>query len=162
MTLVSGFSIPAFTLHIKTSEGIEAVESTDYFADKKTVIFTVPGAFTPTCSARHLPGYIELATEIKAQGVDAIGCIAVNDAHAMQAWGDAAGAAGKIDMIADARAGFADLLGIAVDMGPVMGYRAARCAFIAENGVVTQAFLEEPGAFDVSSAEHVLNHLKNS
>ncbi len=162
MTLASGLSIPAFTLHTKGEGGIEGLETADYFAGKKIVMFVVPGAFTPTCSAKHLPGFIKLADEIKAQGVDSIACLAVNDAHAMKAWGDAEGATGSIDMIADAKAGFSELLGIAVDMGPIMGYRATRCAFIAENGVVTDAFIEEVGAFDVSSAEHILNILKQA
>lgn len=162
MTLAPGFSIPEFTLHIKGENGIEAIQSSDYFADKKIVMFVVPGAFTPTCSAKHLPGYIKLAAELKALGVDGIACLAVNDAHAMKAWGDAEGATGVIDMIADAKAGFSDLLGVAVDMGPIMGYRAARCAFIADNAVVTNAFIEEVGAFDVSSAEHILSVLKQS
>ena len=159
MTLTAGTTIPDVTVHIKTEDGIEAIQTADYFSNARVVMFVVPGAFTPTCSARHLPGFIEHADKLKAAGVDKIACLAVNDAHAMKAWGDASGATGKIDMIADSTALFAEALGIAVNMGPVMGYRAGRCAVIADNGVITKSFREEPGAFEVSSAEHLLSEL---
>ncbi len=159
MTLTAGAQIPDVTVHIKTEDGIEAIQTADYFANARCVMFVVPGAFTPTCSARHLPGFIEHIEKLKAGGVDKIACLAVNDAHVMKAWGDASGATGNIDMIADSTASFAEAMGIAVDMGPVMGYRAGRCAFIAENGVISKIFIEEPGAFDVSSAEHILSEL---
>jgi len=159
MTLNAGAKIPDITVHIKTEEGIEAIQTADYFADAKVVMFVVPGAFTPTCSARHLPGYLEQFDKLKAGGVDKIACLSVNDAHVMKAWGDASGTAGKIDMIADSTAVFAEALGIAVNMGPIMGYRAGRCALIAENGVIHKIFVEEPGAFEVSSAEYLLSEL---
>jgi peroxiredoxin len=122
-------------------------------------MFVVPGAFTPTCSAKHLPGFLEQADKFRAAGFDRIACLAVNDAHVMRAWGDANSTAGVIDMLADPRCEFADALGISRDMGPVMGRRAARCAMIIENGVVKKVFMEEPAAFEVSSATHVLANL---
>jgi peroxiredoxin len=158
-TISAGAPVPAATVHIKSDSGIDAVETTAYFGDGRTVMFVVPGAFTPTCSAKHLPGFLEHADKFRAAGFDRIACLAVNDAHVMRAWGDANSTAGVIDMLADPRCEFADALGISRDMGPVMGRRAARCAMIIENGVVKKVFMEEPAAFEVSSATHVLANL---
>ncbi|MEL0142340.1 MAG: peroxiredoxin, partial [Alphaproteobacteria bacterium] len=123
------------------------------------VLFVVPGAFTPTCSAKHLPGFVKLADKYKAAGIDKIACMAVNDAHVMRAWAEAGDAVGVIDMIADFHTEMSDALGLTRDMGPIMGRRAARCAMVVDHGVVQSIFMEEPGAFEVSSAEHVLASL---
>ena len=154
-----GQKIPAATIHIKSEGGINAIQTTDYFKDCRVVMFALPGAFTPTCSARHLPGYIEHADKFKAAGIDKIACLAVNDAHVMRAWSLDNKADGIVDMLADPLASFSDALGISRFMGPVMGRRAARCAMVIDNGVLKHLFMEEPAAFEVSSAEHVLANL---
>ena len=155
----AGQKIPEATIHTKSEDGIDAVETADYFKGCRVVMFALPGAFTPTCSARHLPGYIEHADKFKAAGFDKIACLAVNDAHVMRAWSLDSKAYGIVDMLADPLASFSDALGISRFMGPVMGRRAARCAMIIDNGVLTHMFMEEPAAFEVSSAEHVLANL---
>ena len=129
------------------------------FHGKRIVMFGLPGAFTPTCSAKHLPGFIKLADKLKAAGIDKIACMAVNDAHVMRAWAEASDAVGVIDMIADLHAEMSDALGLTRDMGPIMGRRAARCAMVIDHGALQSIFMEEPGAFEVSSAEHVLASL---
>jgi peroxiredoxin len=120
------------------------------------VMFAVPGAFTPTCSAKHMPNYLENMDRLKAAGFDAVACLSVNDAHVMKVWGDATNATGQIDMLADMRAEFSRALGIAADFGDVMAERAQRCALVVEDGTITHVFIEEPGMFEVSSADHVL------
>lgn len=152
-------SIPEATIHTKSEDGIDAVETADYFKDCRVVMFALPGAFTSTCSARHLPGYIEHADKFKAAGFDKIACLAVNDAHVMRAWALDSKADGIIDMLADPLAAFSDALGISRFMGPAMGRRTARCAMVIDNGVLIHMFMEEPAAFEVSSAEHVLANL---
>jgi peroxiredoxin len=123
------------------------------------VLFSVPGAFTPTCSAKHLPGFVERADEILAKGVDEIVCMAVNDVFVMNAWGQSANA-DKITMLADGNAEFANAIGLELDAsGFGMGQRSQRFAFIADNGIVTGLFVEGPGEFRVSSAEYVLSEL---
>ena len=160
MTIAAQDALPEITLHIKDDDGIQELTLAEWAKDKKIVLFAVPGAFTPTCSARHLPSFIDHYDAIKSKGVDAIGCLSVNDAHVMKAWGDATGASGKIDMLADPEAFVSDALGLAVVKTPVLGNtRAARMALIAENGTVTHMFMEEPAAYEVSSAENVLKHL---
>jgi len=154
-----GQKIPELNFHMKLEDGIDTFSTGEYFKDCRVVLFVVPGAFTPTCSAKHLPGFLANATKLKAAGVDRIACLAVNDAHVMRAWGEANDAIDVIDMIADARGELSDALGLTRDMGPVMGRRAARCAMVIENGIVQSIFVEEPGAFEVSSAEHVLANL---
>lgn len=156
MTLEIGATLPAAIVHIKDAEGVQPLATTDYFKGRRIGVFVVPGAFTPTCSARHLPGFLDHADELKSAGLDAIACLSVNDAHVMKAWAEASAAEGVIDMLADMRADFASALGLAVDMGPVMGQRATRCSFVVDDNVVTHLFIEEPGAFEVSSAEHLL------
>ncbi|MGD8929952.1 MAG: peroxiredoxin, partial [Lysobacterales bacterium] len=126
---------------------------------KKVVLFSVPGAFTPTCSARHLPGFVERAEEILGRGVDTIACMAVNDVFVMDAWGKSAGA-DRILMLADGNGEFTRSLGLELDAtGFGMGQRSQRFALIAEDGVITGLFVEAPGEFKVSSAEHVLSNL---
>ncbi|MEC7245397.1 MAG: peroxiredoxin [Pseudomonadota bacterium] len=148
--------IPAITIRTKTEEGIEELETASYFAGRKIVMFAVPGAFTPTCSAKHMPNYLENMDKLKAAGFDAVACLSVNDAHVMKAWGDATNATGQIDMLADMRAEFSRALGISADFGDVMAERAQRCALVVEDGTITHVFIEEPGMFEVSSADHVL------
>ncbi len=159
MTITAGTTVPSFDIHTKTKEGLDTINTAKYCAGRKVVLFCVPGAFTPTCSAKHMPGFVEKFDKLKAKGVDAVACLAVNDAHAMLAWAEAQNAVGKIDLFADPRCDFSKALGIDRDMGSVMGIRAARCAFIINDGVVNNVFMEEIGAFDVSSVENILDHL---
>ena len=158
-TIAVGQSIPQVSFQMKLNDGVVTFSTSDYFNDSRVVLFAVPGAFTPTCSAKHLPGFIKLADKLKAAGIDKIACMAVNDAHVMRAWAEASDAVGVIDMIADLHAEMSDALGLTRDMGPIMGRRAARCAMVIDHGVVQSIFMEEPGAFEVSSAEHVLASL---
>lgn len=159
MSIQVGDRIPEATLRTMTPEGPREMSSSDYFSGRRVVLFSVPGAFTPTCSAKHLPGFIELADDIFARGVDAIGCMAVNDVFVMGAWGRSAGA-GEIDMLADGNGEFTAALGLELDSRAFgMGMRSQRFALVADDGVVTQLFVEGPGEFRVSSAEHVLANL---
>ena len=158
-TITVGQTIPQVNFQMKLDDGIHTFSTSDYFNDSRVVLFVVPGAFTPTCSAKHLPGFVKLADEFKVAGIDKIACMAVNDAHVMRAWAEANEAVGVIDMIADFHTEMSGALGLTRDMGPIMGRRAARCAMVIDHGVVQSIFLEEPGAFEVSSAEHVLASL---
>ncbi|MDC1383235.1 peroxiredoxin [Candidatus Puniceispirillum sp.] len=158
-TIGVGQAIPDATIHIKSDGSIDAIETKDYFKDCKVIMIALPGAFTRTCSAKHLPGYIKNAEKIRVAGFDKIACLAVNDAHVMQAWGLEQEADGIVDMLADPLANFSDELGISVHMGPFLGRRAMRCAMVIENGILKQIFMEEPLSFLVSSAEHVLASL---
>jgi peroxiredoxin len=138
----------------------QPVKTDDFFGGKKIAVFALPGAFTPTCSAKHLPGFIQSADAIKAKGIDAIACISVNDAFVMGAWGDQQGAGEKVVMLADGNGDFTRALGLEMDASKFgMGKRSQRFSFVADNGVVTQLNVEEPGAFAVSSADHMLKHL---
>ena len=159
MSIKTGDRIPEATLTTMTDNGPGPVSTSDIFRDKKVVLFSVPGAFTPTCSARHLPGFVDHAGEILAKGVDTIACVAVNDVFVMHAWGKSAHAE-RITMLADGNGDFARALGLELDATAFgMGQRSQRFALIAEDGIVTQLFVEEPGEFRVSSAEHVLTKL---
>ena len=158
-TIAVGQTNPQVNFQMKLDDGVDTFSTSDYFKDCRVVLFVVPGAFTPTCSAKHLPGYVKHADKLKAVGIDKIACMAVNDAHVMRAWAEAGGAVGIIDMIADFHAEMSDAFGLTRDMGPIMGRRAARCAIVIDNGVVKSIFMEEPGAFEVSSAEHVLANI---
>jgi len=159
MTLQAGDRIPEATLSTMTDEGPKPVDTAELFGGKKVVLFSVPGAFTPTCSARHLPSFVDHAEEILARGVDRIACMAVNDVFVMNAWGKSAGA-DRILMLADGNGEFTRALGLELDAtGFGMGERSQRFALIAEDGVVTDLFVEAPGEFRVSSAEHVLSKL---
>ncbi len=160
MTIKVGDRIPNMTLTQVTADGPQPIQTDDYFAGRKIALFAVPGAFTPTCSARHLPGYIEKARELLDKGVDAIACVAVNDAFVMQAWGAQAGAERKVTMLADGNGDFAEALGLAADFSKFgMGKRSQRWSAIVEDGVVKALNVEEPGAFSVSSAEFMLGQL---
>ena len=154
MTIKVGDRIPSATLARASAEGPQPVDTDAFFAGRKVALFSVPGAFTPTCSARHLPGFVERAAELKAKGVDEIACVSVNDAFVLQAWAAQAGAEGKVTMLADGNGDFAEALGLAADFSKFgMGKRGQRWSAIVDDGVVTELNVEEPGAFSVSSAE---------
>lgn len=159
MAISVGDKLPEVTLVKATENGPEQVSSADYFAGKKVALFSVPGAFTPTCSARHLPGYVEKAAELMAKGIDEIAATAVNDAFVMGAWNKAAGS-DDITMLADGNAEFAEAVGLTMDgSGFGMGKRGQRFSMIVEDGVVKELNVEAPGDFSVSSAEHMLGQL---
>jgi peroxiredoxin len=161
MAINVGDKVPAATLMKKTADGIEPVPTEDYFAGKKVVMFSVPGAFTPTCSAKHLPGFVQNADALKGKGVDAIACVSVNDAFVMDAWGKDQQVGDKVDMLADGSAMFAKAMGLELDLTERgLGVRGRRYAMVVEDGVVKDLFVEPtPGDFEVSSAEHVLGSL---
>ena len=159
MTIKVGDPIPTSTLSIMTDTGPEPQSTHELFGGKKDVLFSVPGAFTPTCSAKHLPGFVEHAEAILAKGVDSIACMAVNDVFVMHAWGKSAGSE-HILMLADGNGDFTKALGLELDATAFgMGLRSQRFALIVEDGRVTDVFVEGPGEFRVSSAEHVLAKL---
>jgi peroxiredoxin len=159
MSIKVGDQIPTSTLSVMTDTGPEPVSTHELFSGKKVVLFSVPGAFTPTCSAKHLPGFVEHAEAILARGVDTIACMAVNDVFVMHAWGKSAGAE-HILMLADGNGEFTDALGLELDATAFgMGRRSQRFALIAEDGRVTDLFIEGPGEFRISSADHVLSKL---
>ena len=160
MTIKVGDKIPSMKLMQATADGPKEISTDDIFGGKKVVLFAVPGAFTPTCSAKHLPGFVQHAADFKAKGVDTVACIAVNDAFVMGAWGKDQGTDGKIDMLADGAAAFAKAIGLELDLnGRGMGWRSQRYALVAENGVVTHLGVEGPGGFEVSKAEAILEAL---
>jgi peroxiredoxin len=160
MTIKVGEHIPEMTLIQATADGPQPIETADFFGGRKIALFSVPGAFTPTCSARHLPGFVDKAEELKAKGVDEVACVAVNDAFVMAAWAKSAGAEGKVTMLADGNGDFARALGLTMDGAKFgMGQRGSRWSAIVEDGTVSELNVEEPGAFSVSSAEFLLNQL---
>lgn len=150
-----GQSLPAATLSQLTADGMVNHNVQELFASKKVVLFAVPGAFTPTCSEAHLPGYVVHADTFKAKGVDLIACVAVNDAFVMKAWGEAQNAS-ELLMLADGDASFTKALGLEMDTGSFGGIRSQRYAMIIENGVVTTLNVEEGKAFEASKAETLL------
>lgn len=160
MAISVGDKLPDVTLTKAGPDGPEKVNTSDYFAGKTVALFSVPGAFTPTCSAKHLPGFVEKAEELKAKGVDEIVATAVNDAFVMGAWNEAAGS-NDITMLADGNGDFADAVGLSADFaGFGMGKRSQRYSMIIEDGVVKQLNVEQPGDFSVSSAEHMIGQLR--
>jgi len=160
MAIKVGDKLPSVTLRYLTSEGPKAVSTDEFFAGKKVALFAVPGAFTRTCSQRHLPGYVTHAAEIKAKGVDTIACIAVNDPFVMGAWGKEHQADDKIVMLGDGSGDFARAVGLELDrMKEGMGIRSQRYSMLVDNGVVEALHVEQPGQFDVSSAEVMLKAL---
>jgi peroxiredoxin len=155
-----GDRVPAGTLTVVTKDGPQKVSAEEFFKGRKVVLFSVPGAFTPTCDAKHLPGFVEKAGDIKGKGVDVIACMAVNDAFVMKAWGKAQNTDGKVEMIADGNAEYTKALGLDMDAtGFGMGTRGQRFSLLVDNGVVKQVNVEQKGEFKVSSAEHVLTQL---
>ena len=160
MAIKAGEHMPAGKLKTMTRDGPKDVSTEDLFKGKKVVLFSVPGAFTPTCDAKHLPGYVQLADQIRAKGVDTIACMAVNDVFVMNAWGKASGAADKVLMLADGNGEYARALGLELDArGFGMGLRGQRFAIIVEDGVARYVSIEAPGQFKVSGAEHILAQL---
>ena len=154
-----GNNFPLGTFLIKDSEGIKEIKTGEYFKLKKVVLFALPGAFTPTCSAKHLPGYIKFYHDIKNKGVDIIACMAVNDPHVMRAWGLANEVEGKIDMLSDPDCSVSEALGLDHNFGKVMGRRSRRFAMVIEDNIIKKSFVEEVGAFEVSTAENILKNL---
>ena len=159
MTISKGDRIPDVTLVKATENGPEKVQSGEYFAGKKVALFSVPGAFTPTCSAKHLPGFVDKAQDLKAKGVDEIAATAVNDAFVLGAWNKASGSE-DITMLADGNGEFAQAIGLTMDgSGFGLGTRGQRFSMIVNDGVVEELNVEAPGDFKVSSAEHLLGQL---
>ena len=159
MTVKVGDSIPDVTLKILGEKGPQDVTTGEIFGGKKVVMFAVPGAFTPTCSAAHLPGFVASADKIKAKGVDTIVCVSVNDPFVMTAWGKGQNAE-EIMMVADPAGALADAMGTVLDgSGFGLGKRSSRYSLIAEDGKITALNLEKGGAFEVSSAEVILEAL---
>ena len=160
MTIKVGDTIPSMKLMMATPDGPKETSTDDIFKGKKVVLFAVPGAFTPTCSVKHLPGFVQQAEAIKAKGVDTIACVAVNDAFVMGAWAREQGVNGKIVMLADGSGAFTKALGLELDLiSRGMGTRSQRFALVAENGKITQLEIEQPGGFEVSKAESILAKL---
>jgi peroxiredoxin len=152
--------MPKGTLKRMTKEGPKDFSTEELFKGKVVVLFSVPGAFTPTCDAKHLPGFVQLADQIRAKGVDTIACMAVNDVFVMNAWGKASGVGDRILMLADGNGEYARALGLELDAkGFGMGTRGQRFALIVRDGVATQVDVEAPGQFKVSAAEYVLGQL---
>ncbi|WP_298333282.1 peroxiredoxin [uncultured Erythrobacter sp.] len=159
MTISVGDKVPDVNMVKATAKGPQPVKASEYFAGKKVALFSVPGAFTPTCSAKHLPGFVEKAEDLKAKGVDEIVGTAVNDAFVMGAWNDAAGS-GDITMLADGNGEFVEAVGLTMDgSGFGLGKRGQRFSMVIEDGTVTQLNVEAPGDFKVSSAEHMLGQM---
>lgn len=159
MTIAVGDKIPAATLSKVTPNGPEGVSTAEFFAGRKVALFSVPGAFTPTCSAKHLPGFVEHADDLKRKGIDEIACTAVNDAFVMGAWAKAGGA-DAITMLADGNAEFATALGLTMDGTKFgMGTRGQRFSMVVNDGTVEALYVEAGGEFRVSSAEYMLDHM---
>lgn len=157
MTISTGERVPSATFTRMTENGPEQVASDDFFAGRTVALFSVPGAFTPTCSAKHLPGFIDKAETLKSRGVDEIACTAVNDAFVMGAWSKSAGADGKVTMLADGNGDFVKALDLEMDGSKFgLGQRGQRFSMVVKDGVVTQLNVEAPGDFKVSSADHML------
>src|SRR5688572_26370972 len=153
MAIKAGDKMPAGTFKTKTKDGIQDLTTEQLFKGKTVVLFSVPGAFTPTCDAKHLPGFIEQATQFRAKGVDTVACMAVNDVFVMSAWGKHSNATDRVQMLADGNGTFTKALGLELDGSKYgMGARGQRFALVAKDGVVTHLFVEQAGEFKVSSA----------
>ncbi|MBL8709095.1 MAG: peroxiredoxin [Rhodospirillaceae bacterium] len=160
MTIKVGDKIPSVSLKTMDKDGMQTLSTDDIFKGKKVVLFALPGAFTPTCSAKHLPGFVQNAAALKGKGVDTIACLSVNDAFVMDAWGKSQNVGDNVLMLADGNADFSKAVGLTMDgTGYGMGTRASRYAMVVDNGVVKALNVEAPGAFEVSSAEAVLKVL---
>jgi glutaredoxin/glutathione-dependent peroxiredoxin len=160
MAIKVGDKIPSVTLRYLTSEGVKAVPSEEFFAGKKVAVFALPGAYTRTCSSRHLPGYVSNAEALQKKGIDAVACLSVNDAFVMDAWGKDQKVGDKVAMLADGSAKFADALGLGLDLSDKgLGKRSQRYAMVVDDGVVKKLSVEEGGKFEVSSAESILSGL---
>mgnify|MGYP000223697208 CR=1 FL=1 len=160
MPIAVGDKVPNVNFVKPTAEGPQPLSSDALFAGKRVALFSVPGAFTPTCSAKHLPGFVEKAAELKAKGIDEIACTAVNDAFVMGAWGKSAGSDDAVTMLADGNGDFAKAVGLEMDGSKFgMGTRGQRFAMIVNDGTVEQLFVEAPGEFRVSSADYMLEQI---
>jgi len=159
MTIQVGDRLPDVPLAIAGAEGPQPTTSTEYFKGKRVALFAVPGAYTPTCSARHLPSYVDKTQELKGQGIDEIACVSVNDPFVMAAWAKSDGSE-DITMLADGNGDFADAVGLAMDGSKFgMGKRSQRYSMIVNDGVVEQLNVEAPGDYRASSAEYMLDQL---
>ncbi len=158
MAIDVGSKVPAGTLKLITGDGPKDVETGDYFGGRKVVLFAVPGAFTPTCSEQHLPGFVAKAGDIKAKGVDEVACIAVNDHFVMKAWADQGAVGDSVTMIADGAADFTKKLGLDLDLSaPGLGVRSKRYAMIVDDGTVSALMIEEkPGSVEATGADAIL------
>jgi peroxiredoxin len=155
-----GERIPSVTLKEVKESGATDITTDEFFKGKKVALFAVPGAFTSTCSVKHLPSFANNAEALRKKGVDKIACIAVNDASVMKAWGQQSDTADKVTMLSDGNGDFARAVGVEADMSKFgMGKRSRRYSMLVDNGVVKQFNLEEPGAYGVSSGDHLLSHL---
>ena len=160
MAIQLGDKIPSVNLQHMGTDGVETINSSDLFAGKKVVLFALPGAFTPTCSASHLPGYVVHSDDLFAKGVDLIACLSVNDAFVMDAWGKAQNADDRVMMLADGSAHFTSALGLELDLDAAgMGIRSQRYALVANDGVVELLNVEAPKVFEVSDAQTILSSL---
>ncbi|PHR94435.1 MAG: peroxiredoxin [Robiginitomaculum sp.] len=160
MTIKIGDSLPDVTFMSAGPDGPMPLATTDVFAGKRVALFSVPGAFTPTCSAQHLPGYKQHASSLRDKGIEAIACVSVNDVFVMDAWGKDQEVGSDVQMLADGNGSFADAIGLSFDgSGFGMGKRAQRYSMVVNDGVVEQLNVEEPGEFKISSAEYMLGAL---
>ena len=160
MTIQIGDRLPDVPLSIATPDGPQPTTSGEYFGGKKIALFAVPGAFTPTCSARHMPSYVEKAQELKGSGVDEIACVSVNDPFVMAAWGERDGSQ-DITMLADGNGEFSDAIGLSMDGAKFgMGKRSQRYSMLVNDGVVEQLNVEAPGEYRASSAEYMLDQMQ--
>jgi peroxiredoxin len=162
MTISIGTRLPDSTFMTMTADGPNKIATADIFAGKTVALFALPGAYTPTCSAKHLPGFIGKNAEFRAAGVDTIACLSVNDVFVMGAWGKDQGAGEDVMMLADGNADFTKAVGLEMDgTGFGMGIRSQRYSMIVKDSVVTHLNIEEPGSFEVSTAEHLLGQLSD-
>ena len=160
MAIKVGDKIPAAKLQIKTKDGVQTKTTDEIFGGKRVVLFALPGAFTPTCSAKHLPGFVNNHQALKSKGIDSVACLSVNDAFVMDAWGKDQGVEDKVLMLADGNGEFTKAVGLTMDgTGYGMGLRSQRYAMVLDNGVIKTLNVEAPGAFEVSSAESILKAL---
>ncbi len=160
MTIKVGDKLPSISLKYMNKDGMQTATTEDLFKGKKAVLFGLPGAFTPTCSAKHLPGFVTHSDELKKKGIEVIACLSVNDAFVMDAWGKSQNAGEKVLMLADGNGDFAKATGLTMDgTGYGMGLRTSRWAMVLEDGKVKSLNVEAPGAFEVSSAEAVMKVL---
>ena len=160
MAIKVGDKIPSGKFKFMSKDGPKDLTTDELFKGKKVVVFALPGAFTPTCSAKHLPGFVNNYNELKGKGVDTVACLSVNDAFVMSAWGKDQNVGDKVMMLADGNGDFTKAVGLSMDgTGYGMGLRSQRYAMVVDNGVVKKLQVEAPGAFEVSSAEAVLKAL---
>ncbi|MCG8443699.1 MAG: peroxiredoxin [Caulobacterales bacterium] len=159
MSIAVGSRLPDATLMLVTESGPQERSTSDLFGGRKVALFAVPGAFTPTCSAQHMPGFLAQADALKAAGADAIACVATNDAFVMGAWAKDQGVNGRVEILADGGGAFTRAIGMEFDTGGFGGKRSKRYSMLVDNGVVKLLNAEEGGGFEVSSAEHLLQQM---